>query len=118
MPSWTISTSVGRVGSASRTVQRPSVSRSTGGISADSASSWKTYRLCFAAPEPGGYEELSADVLRNRGVTTPLLLVDAADGIATVVLNRPEARNALNRDLRRVLWDTMLDLGEDPDVGV
>ena len=47
---------------------------------------------------------------------TDVLLVDVADGIATATLNRPESRNALNRDLRRALRDRMRELDEDDSV--
>ena len=46
------------------------------------------------------------------------ILVDVADRVATVTLNRPDARNALNRALMYALWDATLDLGRDPDVDV
>jgi enoyl-CoA hydratase len=45
-----------------------------------------------------------------------LVLVDVADGIATITLNRPEARNALNRALMHGLWDAMAAAGANPDV--
>jgi len=51
-------------------------------------------------------------------VETAPILVDIADRVATVTLNRPDARNALNRELMYALWDTALDLGRDPDVDV
>src|SRR3546814_14090040 len=41
---------------------------------------------------------------------TDLVLVEVADAVATVTLNRPDARNALNRDLRKALYRTMADL--------
>ncbi|MDR7489352.1 MAG: enoyl-CoA hydratase-related protein [Armatimonadota bacterium] len=44
------------------------------------------------------------------------LLVDVAGGVATVTLNRPEARNALNRTLVRELGDALEGLGRDPAV--
>jgi enoyl-CoA hydratase len=47
-----------------------------------------------------------------------VLLVDVADRIATVTMNRPGARNALNRDLRRQLHDRMLALDTDDGVDV
>jgi enoyl-CoA hydratase len=45
-----------------------------------------------------------------------LVLVDVSDGVATVTLNRPEARNALNRALTHGLWDAIATAGEDPHV--
>src|ERR1700753_2715176 len=45
-----------------------------------------------------------------------LVLVDVADGVATVTLNRPAQRNALNRALINQLWDTIHACGEDDDV--
>jgi enoyl-CoA hydratase len=48
--------------------------------------------------------------------TAPVLLVDVEDRIATVTLNRPEARNALSRVLTFALWDAILEAGTDPDV--
>jgi len=48
--------------------------------------------------------------------TEPVVLVDVEDRIATVTLNRPEARNALNRALMYALWDAIASVGEDPAV--
>jgi enoyl-CoA hydratase len=45
-----------------------------------------------------------------------LVLVEVADQVATVTLNRPAARNALNRELRRVLRHAMTALDERDDV--
>jgi enoyl-CoA hydratase len=45
-----------------------------------------------------------------------LVLVEVADQVATVTLNRPGARNALNRELRRVLRREMTALDERDDV--
>lgn len=47
----------------------------------------------------------------------PVLLVDTTDGITTVTLNRPAARNALSRALLAALWDAVAVAGEDPQVG-
>src|SRR3546814_21096059 len=47
---------------------------------------------------------------------TDLVLVEVADAVATVTLNRPDARNALNRDLRKALYRTMADLDGRDDV--
>jgi enoyl-CoA hydratase len=49
-------------------------------------------------------------------MTDSLVLVEVADRIATVTLNRPEARNALSRALTASLWDTVEGLGTDADV--
>jgi enoyl-CoA hydratase len=49
---------------------------------------------------------------------TDVLLIDTADRVATVTLNRPEARNALDRDLRRELTRAMRALDEDDAVDV
>ncbi len=40
------------------------------------------------------------------------------DGVATVTLNRPEVRNAINGPLRRGLWAAMTRAEADPEVGV
>ena len=47
---------------------------------------------------------------------TDVLLVEVDDGVATVTLNRPDSRNALNRDLRRALLHRMRELDEDDAV--
>jgi enoyl-CoA hydratase len=47
-----------------------------------------------------------------------VLLVEVSDGIATVILNRPEVRNALSAELRRSLHSTITQLDGDPAVDV
>jgi len=47
-----------------------------------------------------------------------ILLVDVADKVAVVTLNRPERRNALSRALVRRLIEVVGRLDEDPDVAV
>ena len=49
----------------------------------------------------------------NADVT---VLVEVEERVATVTLNRPEARNALNRELRKALPTTLLELDERDDV--
>lgn len=49
---------------------------------------------------------------------TDVLLVDRADRTAVVTLHRPEARNALNRDLRRALPAAMRELDADDGIDV
>jgi enoyl-CoA hydratase len=58
---------------------------------------------------------MSADSAENAG---DVLLVETGDRVATVTLNRPRARNALNRDLRRALHRTMRELDGDDGVDV
>jgi len=48
-------------------------------------------------------------------VTFETLLVDVQDGIATVTLNRPEARNALNATVIRELGTVLARLDEDAE---
>src|SRR5262249_49820397 len=47
-----------------------------------------------------------------------LLLVDRADGVATITLNRPQALNALSRELRRLLRQALVELPRAGDVDV
>jgi enoyl-CoA hydratase len=49
---------------------------------------------------------------------TDVLRFDVSDRVATVTLDRPEARNALSRELRRALHATMRDLDADEGVDV
>lgn len=48
----------------------------------------------------------------------PVVLVETDDRVTTITLNRPEARNALNTELSRGLWDAIERAGDDPDVDV
>jgi enoyl-CoA hydratase len=48
----------------------------------------------------------------------PVLLVDRADGVATLTLNRPQALNALSRELRARLRDAFVELPRAGDVDV
>src|SRR5436190_14447726 len=45
------------------------------------------------------------------------LLCVVKDGVATITLNRPEARNAMSPDLTAALRQQIKQRGEDPDVG-
>jgi enoyl-CoA hydratase len=47
-----------------------------------------------------------------------VLELERAEGIATLILNRPEALNALSRELRRALVRACGELTSDPAVGV
>jgi len=50
------------------------------------------------------------------GDTEPVVLVDIEDRIATLTLNRPEARNALSRAVTHALWDAIIAAGDDPGI--
>ena len=47
----------------------------------------------------------------------PVLLVEKSEGIATLTLNRPQARNALNRALRDAIREAFTALRSDDTVG-
>jgi enoyl-CoA hydratase len=47
-----------------------------------------------------------------------VLLIDRADGVATLTLNRPQALNALSRELRRRLRDAFVEVPRAGDVDV
>jgi len=49
-------------------------------------------------------------------VPEPVILVEREEAVATVTLNRPQARNALSRELRKALWQTMAELDGDASV--
>lgn len=51
-------------------------------------------------------------------MSDPTVLVDVADRIATITLNRPDARNAINPQLAAELWDAVADADADPAVAV
>jgi enoyl-CoA hydratase/carnithine racemase len=63
--------------------------------------------------EPSG--ESGAVRAVDTGTTEVLCAVEAR--VATVVLNRPEAKNALTLDMKRALARLVPELGADPDVG-
>ncbi len=48
---------------------------------------------------------------------TQALLCSVEDGVATITLNRPEARNALGEELTPALRRMIKQAGEDPEVG-
>jgi len=47
-----------------------------------------------------------------------VVLVEVADRVATITLNRPDARNALNRDVRRALPKAVADADADDGIDV
>jgi 2-(1,2-epoxy-1,2-dihydrophenyl)acetyl-CoA isomerase len=48
--------------------------------------------------------------------TSPAVLLDIADGVATVTLNRPESMNALDIATKNVLLATLRQVAQDPTV--
>jgi len=51
-------------------------------------------------------------------MTSPVVTAETSGRIATVTLNRPEARNAISRELKDELSRVMADLDTDPEVDV
>jgi enoyl-CoA hydratase len=50
-------------------------------------------------------------------VTSPVVLVERpADGVALIRINRPEARNALNMEVRKLVARHLTEFGEDPTI--
>jgi enoyl-CoA hydratase/carnithine racemase len=47
-------------------------------------------------------------------MSEPVLKIERADGVATLTLNRPQAMNALSRELRDALADAFTSLAKDP----
>jgi enoyl-CoA hydratase len=52
----------------------------------------------------------------NQDASDHVVLVEVSDRVATITLNRPEARNALSRALGHALWDAVGAAGDDPDI--
>jgi 2-(1,2-epoxy-1,2-dihydrophenyl)acetyl-CoA isomerase len=48
--------------------------------------------------------------------TSDTVLYEVSDGVATVTLNRPDAMNALNTELKTALRDTLIAAADDDDV--
>jgi enoyl-CoA hydratase/carnithine racemase len=48
----------------------------------------------------------------------PILLREVADGVVTLTLNRPAARNALSMELMTLLTEELEDIGADPAIKV
>jgi enoyl-CoA hydratase len=51
-------------------------------------------------------------------MSSPVLLVEKSDAVATITLNRPEAMNALSLDLRIAFGKAFRDIQADPSVRV
>ena len=48
--------------------------------------------------------------------SAPLVLTDVADGVATLVLNRPRQRNAIDMAMRQELLQAVHQMARDPQV--
>jgi enoyl-CoA hydratase/carnithine racemase len=59
---------------------------------------------------------LRAERGRLGAVTEPVVLFEVQDRVATITLNRPEARNAFSRALGYALWDAVAAAGDDAAV--
>ena len=57
-------------------------------------------------------------MVRTAAMAESPLLIDRADGVATLTLNRPQALNALSRELRRLLRDAFVEVPRAGDVDV
>ncbi len=51
-------------------------------------------------------------------MSEPVLLIEKHDRVATFTLNRPQALNALSRELRAALVSAFASLHDDPEIGV
>jgi 2-(1,2-epoxy-1,2-dihydrophenyl)acetyl-CoA isomerase len=54
--------------------------------------------------------------MTDPSAASDTVLYDLSDGVATVTLNRPDAMNALNTELKSALRDTVRAAAEDPQV--
>ncbi|ONH31478.1 enoyl-CoA hydratase [Pseudofrankia asymbiotica] len=52
----------------------------------------------------------------DTAARAPVVRYEVADRVATVTLNRPQARNALSRAVTYALWDAINAAEDDPDV--
>ena len=76
------------------------------------AESW-VYGLLQAGPEFAGWLAERPPRLPRVGGTGPSVLVEHRGPEVTLVLNRPEARNALDRSMRDALVETLQGLASD-----
>lgn len=53
----------------------------------------------------------------KRETGTDEILCEIRDRVATITLNRPDAKNALTMDMKEALYVLVRDLEDDPDVG-
>jgi enoyl-CoA hydratase/carnithine racemase len=60
--------------------------------------------------------DMTAQSAKSAG--EPILLREVVDGVATLTLNRPSARNALSMELMTLLTEELEDIGEDKSIHV
>ena len=49
-------------------------------------------------------------------MSEPEVIYEIQDGIAYITLNRPEKLNAINPEMRELLWDAFQDVKHNPEV--
>jgi enoyl-CoA hydratase len=79
--------------------------------SRDVLSLWRAVSL---APPDGSWK--NSILVSENIISSPNVVVEVENRVATVSLNRPEARNALDRALTHALWDAVGGLGADPGI--
>jgi E-phenylitaconyl-CoA hydratase len=62
------------------------------------------------------YEPTGLHGERRNIMSTDTLLFDLADKVAVITLNRPEVRNAINRELRQALMEALQRVREEDDI--
>jgi E-phenylitaconyl-CoA hydratase len=62
------------------------------------------------------FEPMNPRAYRRNIVTSDSLLFDLTDNVAVITLNRPEVRNAMNRELSAALMESLQRVREDSDI--
>lgn len=64
------------------------------------------------------FDQLSNSIKTQTGMTEPVVLYNVSQRIATITINRPEKKNALNPGLVNLLTETFIKASEDDEVKV
>src|SRR5262247_3646563 len=73
-------------------------------------------RVAAVAPRRRTLRGLLPGQLHRGAEVTDVLRYDHSDHVATVALNRPDAMNALNLELKEALLDALAEAAGDPGV--